>query len=130
MHTRIIVLAVCLAVLASGIALAGEVYITKSGTKFHTQDCPLIANKETQAINQEEAEAKGLTACLRCLGKAQISSTEESDVVYVTKSGNKYHKPDCNLIKNRKTSKVSIEEATSKGLEPCGKCFPKEAKAE
>lgn len=131
MNKRLLAVVTCLLVLlASTFAFAADVYITKSGSKYHAQDCPLIANKQTQAISQEEAETKGLTACLKCLAKNQLSSEEKDDAVYVTKSGTKYHKPECNLIKNRQTSQIPIEEAVQKGLEPCGKCFPKQAKAE
>ena len=124
------VLAVVLLVfLVSGV-FAGDVYVTKSGSKYHAQGCSLIANKDAQAIPLDEAIARGLSACARCLASNQASAQDEkADVVYFTKSGTKYHKANCNLIKNRQTSSATIDEAVKKGLEPCGRCFASHPKA-
>ncbi len=43
--------------------------------------------------------------------------------VYVTKNGKKYHKADCEFIKDRSTIKMDDSEAIKKGLKPCGACF-------
>jgi len=99
-----------------------DVYITKQGGKYHSENCPLIANKETQKITEQDAMAKGLTPCSRCIGKEQIKNNNE-DLVFVTANGKKYHHQDCNLIAKRKTSAISLADAKGKGLEPCGKCF-------
>lgn len=50
--------------------------------------------------------------------------------VYVTKSGKKFHKETCALIKNKQTVKLQQEEAVQKGLSPCKKCFATETPAE
>jgi len=48
-------------------------------------------------------------------------STEE--YVYITKSGEKYHKENCPHIKGRKTTGITLEEAEQLGYEPCKSCF-------
>ena len=43
--------------------------------------------------------------------------------VYMTKNGKKYHKEVCRFTKNREVNSLAMDEAISKGLKPCGKCF-------
>lgn len=43
--------------------------------------------------------------------------------VYVTKSGNKYHKPGCAHLTDSAVS-ISIEKAIEMGYEPCKSCLP------
>lgn len=99
-----------------------DVFITKQGGKYHLENCPLIANKETQKITEQDAMAKGLTPCSRCIGKEQVNKNNE-DLVFITANGKKYHRQDCNLIAKRKTEGISLVDAKAKGLEPCGRCF-------
>ena len=56
----------------------------------------------------------------------RIANKEET--VYATKRGKKYHEQDCRFIKNRDTTSMSKEEASTKGLKPCGRCFEDESK--
>lgn len=44
------------------------------------------------------------------------------DIVYVTKSGTKYHKENCSYLKSSKIP-VSLEQAIMEGLTPCSRCF-------
>ena len=46
--------------------------------------------------------------------------------VYATKNGKKFHKSDCEFIKDRQTVKMDDSEAVKKGLKPCGACILKE----
>jgi len=47
----------------------------------------------------------------------------KEDIVYVTKSGTKYHKDGCPYLKGSKIP-VSLEQAKEEGLTPCSKCYP------
>lgn len=50
--------------------------------------------------------------------------SSEVDVVYVTKSGSKFHKRNCRHIKNSDTIiDISIDKAIITGYEPCKDCF-------
>jgi len=58
--------------------------------------------------------------CLAFLGASTFAFAEE---VYVTKNGTKYHKADCQLIKNRDVTAMEEEEAIAADYEPCRRCF-------
>ena len=51
-------------------------------------------------------------------------SYPEQDIVYVTKSGTKYHKDGCSYLSSSKRP-ISLEQAIEEGLEPCSRCFGK-----
>ena len=43
------------------------VYVTASGTKYHTQDCPSLSKaKEVIPLDEKEAVEKGYKPCTRC----------------------------------------------------------------
>lgn len=138
MFKKLTALVLCLVLLAATFAaFAEDVYVTKQGTKYHKQDCRFIKNRDTQAIDIKDAEAKGLKPCGRCFSTEdeasndQVKQEKNEGMVYATKSGKKYHQPGCSLIKNKETAGMSVAEAESKGLTACGKCVLKQqAKAE
>lgn len=128
---KLIVAILCLAVFSPAVLFAEDVFVTKQGTKYHSENCPLIAKREKGKISLEDAKDKGLTPCAKCIGKElSLNKEVKEGFVLITENGEKYHKPECNLIKSRKTTEVSLEEALAKGMEPCSRCFPKMAKAE
>lgn len=43
-----------------------NVYITKTGSKYHKQSCHYVKNKNTLAVTLKEARAKGYTPCSIC----------------------------------------------------------------
>ena len=68
-----------------------------------------------------------LGLCVVFVSMVAFASAED---VYKTKNGKKYHRADCKLVQNRDTQKLSKEEATEKGLKPCGKCFKDDSSAQ
>lgn len=46
----------------------------------------------------------------------------KENVVYITKSGKKYHKDGCRFLKSSKIM-ISLEQAQEDGLTPCSECF-------
>ncbi|MBL8013582.1 MAG: hypothetical protein JNN05_07005 [Candidatus Omnitrophica bacterium] len=46
-----------------------------------------------------------------------------AQTVYATKNGKKYHQAECSLISKKNPVAISMEEATSRNLTPCSKCF-------
>lgn len=54
----------------------------------------------------------------------QSSSTknETSSIVYVTDSGSKYHKANCQYLSKSKKS-IDLSKAKAQGYEPCSKCY-------
>lgn len=55
-------------------------------------------------------------------GSSAGQNTEEK-MVYITKTGEKYHREDCSYLKNG-VEKISLSEAKERGYEPCKKCEP------
>lgn len=47
----------------------------------------------------------------------------DEDIVYVTKSGTKFHREDCKHLSKSKIP-ISLEQALKQGLEPCKACSP------
>lgn len=47
------------------------------------------------------------------------------DIVYITKTGNKYHKQDCYYIRGRNTLTITLSEANNQGYLPCSVCYQK-----
>lgn len=46
---------------------AQKVYITRSGSKYHTEDCRFIKDKQAVSISVTDAENSGKTPCSVCL---------------------------------------------------------------
>ena len=60
-------------------------------------------------------------------GMMILSSTMAfAETVYATKNGKKYHHAECPLVNKKSPAAISMEEAQSRGLTPCGKCFKKD----
>lgn len=58
-------------------------------------------------------------------GSSISSVLQNSDKVLITKSGDKYHRPDCVYVRDRtNTIEVTIEDAIKAGKEPCKICRP------
>lgn len=53
----------------------------------------------------------------------EASGSDTETTVYITKSGEKYHRADCSYLKND-VEKISLSEAKERGYEPCKKCQP------
>lgn len=51
----------------------------------------------------------------------------KENIVYVTKSGKKYHKDGCRFLKSSKII-ISLEQAQEEGLTPCTECFGETSK--
>lgn len=108
---------------------AQTVYVTKSGTKYHFHDCKFVQSSGT-AMALSEARAKGLTPCGVCkptaaaigVGGSNAAVDAETNTVYITKSGSKYHTKSCKYASS--ATAATLEEAKAKGLTPCGVCQP------
>jgi competence protein ComEC len=57
------------------------------------------------------------------LSPAQGSTTPQAVTVYVTKTGNKYHRLGCRYLRNG-GSPMALKDAKAKGYTPCKVCSP------
>lgn len=66
-----------------------------------------------------------VTSFTDCQSKATSSNNNSRDntIVYVTKSGQKYHRASCTYLRKSKIS-ITLGEAKKEGYTPCSKCNP------
>jgi methylphosphotriester-DNA--protein-cysteine methyltransferase len=64
-----------------------------------------------------------LIVILVCVIAVAVFAAGRDAVVYVTKTGEKYHTEECSSVRNSKIA-VTLVEAVSKGYEPCQRCEP------
>lgn len=80
----------------------------------------LPASTDTpEADDPEETEPAGSNAPTEPAG----SAGSDGQLVYVTKSGSKYHTADCSHLSKSKIAKT-LSEARASGYEPCKSCKP------
>ena len=84
----------------------GTIIATSTGSKItFSAKATDLSNANTSDSNKDDA------------------TSSKSNVVYITDSGNKYHKSGCSYLKNTKT-KTTVEKAKNAGYEPCKICKP------
>lgn len=55
--------------------------------------------------------------------ETNADQNENSEIVVVTKTGEKYHKPNCYHVIGSEVIELTIDEAQNAGYEPCKDCF-------
>jgi len=120
---------------------AQTVYITVSGKKYHADGCRYI-NKSKIAITLADAIAKGYGPCSVCNPpttdaattvqqstvavepKSSAATTPDTgeQIVYVTRTGSKYHKAGCRYL-SKSAIPMKLKEAAAR-YGPCGVCNP------
>lgn len=119
------------------------VYITKTGSKYHEDGCKYLAKSKIQ-ISLADATDRGYGACSVCNPpilesnnkisesksdniESTVSETlkeEEKDtLVYITKTGTKYHSNGCSYLK-KSCIPIKLDDAISSGYTPCNRCNP------
>ena len=105
------------------------VYITKSGTKYHSDGCRYLSKSKIPISLKEAAASYG--PCGVCnppvtqqsTSTSQASAEEKKSItVYVTKSGSKYHRAGCRYLKSSSIP-MSLENAKGR-YSPCSVCNP------
>ena len=64
-----------------------------------------------------------LIAVLVCMVAVAGFAANKDTVVYITKSGSKYHAGSCSYLSKSKIA-IALGEAVSKGYDPCSRCSP------
>ncbi|MEI0492030.1 Ada metal-binding domain-containing protein [Brachyspira intermedia] len=52
-----------------------------------------------------------------------ITASSQEKIVYITRTGEKYHLEHCSSLRRSKI-KITLSEAIKKGYEPCKRCKP------
>ena len=77
----------------------------------YTSDSPQVdttTKSQTQAVSTVAAET---------------DADPLSDIVYITDTGEKYHRDGCQYLRQSKQHAISLEDAQNEGYSPCKKCF-------
>lgn len=115
---------------------------TTNNVEFHYIWCTrLDSTKDPRSVSRAEIEKRHLRPCKSCIlsgyqdpeprafptiPKATPSSaTSESaaNTVYVTTSGAKYHRANCQYLRKSRRP-MSLEQARAAGYTPCSRCKP------
>jgi len=101
--------------------------IIKQGYGFAYTQFPFKYLEEFRQYEREAREnERGLWAAKEETKKSEIS---EETIVYITKTGKKYHTSDCRYLSKSKIS-ITLKEALEKGYTPCSVCDPPVLKIE
>lgn len=97
----------------------GTIVAGVSAEERAQQEAEAQAQAEAEAQAQAEAEAEAQAQ------QQQQQAEPQEDMVVITQSGKKYHRPGCRtLSRSKNTSTVTRSEAEAMGLGPCGVCNP------
>lgn len=126
------------------------VYFTPTGSKYHRKDCKYLGSYYTGFILRWALE-KDYTPCSFCNPgeievekpkveeakpaekKARIAEEEkklgvsEDTIVYITRTGKKYHTGGCSYLRKSKIP-ISLKDACARGYTPCSRCSPPRCK--
>lgn len=113
------------------------VYITRTGKKYHTEDCRYLS-KSKIPITLKEAIQRGYTSCSVCspplieiekpkVEEKKVADASASITVYITKTGSKYHRGSCSYLRRSKIP-ISLKDACARGYTPCSRCNPPKCK--
>ncbi len=118
--------------ISTGTNISDKVYITKTGSKYHSDECRYLSQSKIE-IDINDAVSQGYTACSVCKpptlpGNGTINksppTTEQKEVtVYITKTGAKYHNSGCRYL-SKSMIPISLKNAKSSGYTPCSVCGP------
>jgi len=87
---------------------------------------------QSKDVKTASSENQAIASSTKNPQQAKIQSKTDdpkSELVYVSKTGTKYHKLNCRFLIGEPKA-MSIEEAKRKGLVPCKICFPETSKKE
>ena len=98
----------------------GTIKITSDGTSYEINGVTLNT-ETTESIINENTELKETDSKYEL--ESETASDTENYIVYITKTGSKYHKESCDSLSNSKIE-TTKQEAISQGYEPCKKCNP------
>lgn len=118
----------------SGAVAAIGILISVSAGTGHTDDVSTVTS-EPPAVTLEVTEDTSSNAAETSVAMSQTTTPplvtttsapvedSESETVYITKSGKRYHKADCRHITGRDVTEKTIAEAEQDGYTPCKDCF-------
>lgn len=90
---------------------------------YHRYTCTQYDHSVSFYIyNISNAEQENFYPCPYCENKDNSLTVKNSDVVYITNNGSKYHRNNCSYLKSKKA--ITKEQAITKGYTACSRCNP------
>lgn len=86
-------------------------------------EAPAATHPATPAATSQPAASQPAVAASQPAGNSPSTGASNSPVVYVAKSGSKYHRPTCSFVKRGATA-ISLHDALERKLTPCTRCKP------
>lgn len=107
---------------------SGTIVVESDGTNIiiNAIESEVQPRAPTPTVSQAPAESKASVStpsASSVIAPVPPASTPQSLMVYITKTGKKYHKDGCNSLSKSKIS-ISLTDAKSKGYGPCSLCNP------
>lgn len=90
----------------------GTITATSTGTK-------ITFDAKVSNINENDKKSGNIETVTRKNTSKDISGT----IVYITKTGTKYHRASCSYLRKSKI-KITLKKAKEEGLTPCSRCSP------
>ncbi|MFA6185917.1 MAG: thermonuclease family protein [Phycisphaerae bacterium] len=78
-------------------------------------------NQPLQKNTSQSEPTKQQAAIISATPKISQNTDTEKDIVYVTKTGTKYHRSGCSFL-SKSSTPIKLEDAKAKGYTPCSKC--------
>lgn len=101
------------------------VYTQTSGNTSDKAYIKLDTQNYTETLIQTESTTETSTESTTESVIAEPAATQLYTKVKVTKSGKKYHLPDCRYVTYKtNTTELELEEALKIGYTPCSVCLP------
>ena len=83
----------------------------------------ITVDKKASTVKENAPPAVIYTESGESAENNSVVNDSQSDVVYRTKTGSKYHRSGCSYLKSK--IETTVSEAQSMGLGPCSRCFAK-----
>ena len=105
------------------------VFVSRTGAKYHRDDCRFVAkSKLPSTLGGVFGRYTPCSTCAPPVLKELAQPFKEpvgkpTMQVYVTRSGEKYHRDSCRYLKKSKKS-IKLSKAKSSGYTPCKVCKP------
>ena len=82
-------------------------------------------NEQVEQLKKTSSTKSSTSNTITSTQKTQTSTTTQntnSTIVYVTKTGEKYHKPSCSYLRKSKIQ-MNLSDAKAQGYTPCSRCY-------
>lgn len=89
---------------------------------YHKYGCKKLDLSSFMIYNTEQAPNEGYSPCRDCYNNTTSESNTDTEIVYITNNGNKYHREWCSYLKTKKA--IEKSKAIKKGYEACSLCNP------